>query len=66
MITATETKLPHIKTSLPGPKSKKVIEYDAKYISPSLSRVYPMVAERGSGAAPGFHPSAPAYITKKL
>ncbi len=50
MITATETKLPHIKTSLPGPKSKKVIEYDAKYISPSLSRVYPMVAERGSGA----------------
>ncbi len=50
MITATETKLPHIKTALPGPKSKKVIEYDAKYISPSLSRVYPMVAERGSGA----------------
>jgi 4-aminobutyrate aminotransferase len=50
MITATETKLPHIKTALPGPKGKQVIEYDAKYISPSLSRCYPMVAERASGA----------------
>jgi 4-aminobutyrate aminotransferase len=50
MITATETKLPQIKTALPGPKGKKVIEYDAKYISPSLSRDYPLVAERGRGA----------------
>src|ERR1700739_5183615 len=50
MITAAETKLPLIKTSLPGPKAKAVIEYDAKYISPSLSRDYPMVAERASGA----------------
>ena len=50
MITATETKLPQIKTALPGPKGKQVIEYDAKYISPSLSRCYPMVAERASGA----------------
>jgi 4-aminobutyrate aminotransferase len=50
MITATETKLPHIKTALPGPKGKLVIEYDAKYISPSLSRDYPLVAERASGA----------------
>ena len=50
MITATETKLPHIKTALPGPKGMQVIEYDAKYISPSLSRCYPLVAERGSGA----------------
>ena len=52
MTTATETKskLPQIKTALPGPKSKQVIDYDAKYISPSLSRAYPMVAERASGA----------------
>jgi 4-aminobutyrate aminotransferase len=50
MITATETKLPQIKTALPGPKGKQVIDYDAKYISPSLSRCYPMVAERASGA----------------
>jgi 4-aminobutyrate aminotransferase len=50
MITATETKLPQIKTALPGPKSQQVIDYDAKYISPSLFREYPMVAERASGA----------------
>jgi 4-aminobutyrate aminotransferase len=50
MITATETKLPQIKTALPGPNAKQVIDYDAKYISPSLSRCYPMVAERASGA----------------
>jgi 4-aminobutyrate aminotransferase len=50
MITAAENKLPQIKTALPGPKGQQVIEYDAKYISPSLSRMYPLVAERASGA----------------
>src|ERR1700758_5297290 len=50
MITATENKLPQIKMALPGPKANEVIAYDAKYISPSLSRVYPLVAERASGA----------------
>ena len=50
MITATESKFPHIKTALPGPKGQQVIAYDAKYISPSLSRDYPLVAERASGA----------------
>jgi 4-aminobutyrate aminotransferase len=50
MITATETRLPQIKTALPGPKAQQVIEYDQKYMSPSLFREYPMVAERASGA----------------
>ncbi len=50
MITATETKLPRIKMPLPGPKSQEVIEYDKKYISPSLFREYPLVAHRGYGA----------------
>jgi len=50
MTTATETKLPHLKMALPGPKAKQVIDYDAKYMSPSLSREYPLVAERASGA----------------
>lgn len=49
--TATETtKLPRITTALPGPKSQEVIDYDKKYISPSLSRDYPFVAKRGYGA----------------
>ncbi len=50
MITATETKLPRINMPLPGPKAKEVIEYDKKYISPSLFREYPLVAHRGYGA----------------
>jgi len=52
MITATETKskLPQIQTALPGPKGQQVIELDKKFISPSLSRCYPMVAERAHGA----------------
>jgi 4-aminobutyrate aminotransferase len=50
MVTATENRFPQIKTALPGPKGQLVIAYDAKYISPSLSRDYPLVAERASGA----------------
>ena len=50
MITASETKLPRINMPLPGPKAKEVIEYDRKFISPSLFREYPMVAQRGYGA----------------
>jgi 4-aminobutyrate aminotransferase len=50
MISATETKLPRIKMALPGPKAQEVIEYDKKYISPSLFREYPLVAHRGYGA----------------
>ncbi len=50
MITATETKLPRINMALPGPKAKEVIAYDKKFISPSLFREYPLVAERGYGA----------------
>ena len=50
MSTSTMSKFPEIKTALPGPKGQQVIAYDAKYISPSLSRDYPLVAERASGA----------------
>jgi 4-aminobutyrate aminotransferase len=47
---ATETKLPNLKMALPGPKAKAVIERDAKYVSPSYTRDYPLVAKRGHGA----------------
>ncbi len=41
---------PEIKTALPGPKGKKIVEADAKFISPSYPRPsYKLVAERGSG-----------------
>ncbi len=42
--------IPHIKTSLPGPKAKAIIDRDGIVVSPSYTRGYPLVIERGSGA----------------
>jgi 4-aminobutyrate aminotransferase len=41
---------PQIKTSLPGPKARALIERDARVVSPSYTRGYPLVIERGFGA----------------
>src|SRR3954466_11338402 len=41
---------PDIKTSLPGPKAKALIERDRKFVSPSYTRDYPFVIARGEGA----------------
>jgi 4-aminobutyrate aminotransferase len=43
-------KLPQIRTSLPGPKAQEIIARDAKFITPSYTRTYPLVMERGRGA----------------
>lgn len=40
---------PQIRTELPGPKAKEVLERDEKYISPSYTRGYPLVAKSGRG-----------------
>jgi 4-aminobutyrate aminotransferase len=40
---------PKIKTALPGPIAKKILEKDEQLISPSYTRSYPMVAKRGRG-----------------
>lgn len=40
---------PQIKTTLPGPNAKQIVREDDKYISPSYTRSYPMVAKRGRG-----------------
>jgi 4-aminobutyrate aminotransferase len=42
--------LPNILTALPGPRARAVIERDQAVISPSYTRSYPLVAERGEGA----------------
>jgi 4-aminobutyrate aminotransferase len=42
--------LPEIKTALPGPKAREIIERDRKYVSPSYTRDYPFVIARGEGA----------------
>ncbi|MCU1339743.1 MAG: 4-aminobutyrate aminotransferase [Bryobacterales bacterium] len=39
-----------VTTSLPGPKAKAIIERDKQVLSPSYTRSYPLVAERGQGA----------------
>ena len=41
---------PEIKTSLPGPKARAIIERDAQFVSPSYTRDYPLVIARGEGA----------------
>jgi 4-aminobutyrate aminotransferase len=41
---------PDIKTPLPGPKAKAIIERDSKFVSPSYTRDYPFVIARGTGA----------------
>jgi len=38
---------PKIKTALPGPNAKRVLEGDEKYISPSYTRSYPLVVKSG-------------------
>ena len=40
---------PKIKTALPGPNAKRVLANDEKYISPSYTRSYPLVAKSGRG-----------------
>ena len=42
--------LPKLVTPLPGPRAKAVIERDDRFISPSYTRTYPLVADRGEGA----------------
>jgi 4-aminobutyrate aminotransferase len=40
---------PKLITALPGPKAKAAVEADDKWISPSYTRSYPLVAKRGRG-----------------
>src|SRR6266481_2278293 len=40
---------PKIRTKLPGPKALEVLKGDERYISPSYTRSYPLVAKRGRG-----------------
>ncbi|HEC33840.1 MAG TPA: aminotransferase class III-fold pyridoxal phosphate-dependent enzyme, partial [Chloroflexi bacterium] len=44
-----ENHLPDIITELPGPKAQALIETDERVTSPSLPRVYPLVADRAQG-----------------
>lgn len=50
MQTIATTNLPEIKTALPGPVAREMLERDARFISPSYTRSYPLVVKRGYGA----------------
>jgi 4-aminobutyrate aminotransferase len=41
---------PDLKTPLPGPKARAIIERDARVVSTSYTRDYPLVIARGEGA----------------
>ena len=50
MQTMTKKHLPEIKTPLPGPVARQMLELDERFISPSYTRSYPLVVARGYGA----------------
>lgn len=43
-------KTPYIKTKLPGPKGKRLISDDERYVSQSYTRVFPTVIDHAKGA----------------
>jgi 4-aminobutyrate aminotransferase len=49
MSTKTLSAGPKIKTALPGPNAKRILAGDDRYISPSYTRSYPLVAKSGRG-----------------
>jgi 4-aminobutyrate aminotransferase len=50
MSTAIAPKKPQIKTALPGPKGRAIVEADAKFVTPSYPRPsFKLVAERARG-----------------
>lgn len=42
--------VPNIRTPLPGPTAAGLLARDVVFVSPSYTRAYPLVVERGSGA----------------
>lgn len=50
VLEAVRTGGPRIKTKLPGPNAARAVKEDARIISPSYTRSYPLVAKKGAGA----------------
>jgi 4-aminobutyrate aminotransferase len=49
-IEALRHDLPHLLGPLPGPRAQEIIARDHRFISPSYTRGYPLVASRGEGS----------------
>src|SRR5579859_6895124 len=41
--------VPDVRSDLPGPAARALLERDDRYMSPSYTRIYPLVVARGSG-----------------
>ena len=48
--TPTSKYAPRISGPLPGPKARAIVEADDRWMSPSYTRSYPLVAKRGRGS----------------
>src|SRR5215475_10436508 len=49
-MTTKTVRVPLIKTELPGPRARALLERDRHAISPSYTRGYPLVIQRGRGS----------------
>src|SRR3954452_4200560 len=45
-----DRKVPDIRTEVPGPHARALLDRDHDFMSPSYTRAYPLVCARGSGA----------------
>ena len=45
-----DTKKPRLVTPLPGPEARRILRLDQRFVSPSYTRDYPLVARTGRGA----------------
>ena len=50
LLDVSVSSLPHIQGELPGPNAAAIMERDAKVLSPSYTRDYPLVVKRAEGA----------------
>ena len=50
VLEAVRHDLPHLTGPVPGPRAQEVIARDNRFVSPSYTRCYPLVASRGEGA----------------
>lgn len=50
MSSSTQRERPQIRTELPGPEARRIIEADERWVSQSYTRPYPFVIQRGRGA----------------
>jgi 4-aminobutyrate aminotransferase len=49
-MSALTNTVPNLRTKLPGPNARRILEADNQFMSPSYTRSYPLVAKRGRGA----------------